>query len=443
MKDLTKGNIYKTFFLFGLPLVLSGVLTQAYSIVNSVIAGRFLGETGLAATGATAPLDTFIESVFWGFCAGFAVYIAKLFTAKENGKLKASFRTCYALFAVLLVAIQLLLIVFYSPLERLLKIDTTLRKDAFVYFALLRIAKIFSLLNYLTICALNAMGVSNYTFFMSLLSSALSIVGNIVTVTSLHWGVAGIAIASAFSCITVFFGYLFKLKKCFKALSSEEKAKPRLSLMTPALPYILPNAFQQASMYLVGFLISPLVNGMGVEATASYAVVMRIFNLIATVYQNSSKSVSNYVAQCVGAKELDKIKKSVFVGFLQNILFALPFLLTALLFYKPVCGLFFKADASALTKQYTYDFVRRYLPFIFFNIVCNLFHGFYRGAKANTHLFLMTLFASTVQYLCALSLIPSMGMYGFYSAWVISWIAEAVVNIFLFFLGKWMPKVQP
>jgi hypothetical protein len=103
MKDLTKGNIYKTFFLFGLPLVLSGVLTQAYTIVNSVIAGRFLGETGLASTGATAPLDTFIDSIFWGLGAGFSVYIAKLFTANENGKLKASFRTCYALFAIFLI----------------------------------------------------------------------------------------------------------------------------------------------------------------------------------------------------------------------------------------------------------------------------------------------------------------------------------------------------
>jgi Na+-driven multidrug efflux pump len=258
----------------------------------------------------------------------------------------------------------------------------------------------------------------------------------------LHWGVAGLAISSAFSCVIVFVGYALKLKKCFSALPSDGKEKMSLSLMKPALPYALPNSFQQASMYLVGFLISPLVNNMGVEATASYAVVMRIFNLIASVYQNSSKCVSNYVAQCVGAKEVGKIKKSVFVGLLQNVLFSLPFLLTTILFYKSVCGLFFKADASALTKQYTYDFVRRYLPFIFFNIVCNLFHGFYRGAKANAHLFFMTLFASIVQYVCALSLIPSMGMYGFYLAWVISWIAEAIVNVVLFLLGKWMPKVE-
>ena len=65
MKDLTKGNMYKTFFLFGLPLVLSGLLSQMYSTIDTAIAGRFLGETGLASIGATAPLITFISSLFW------------------------------------------------------------------------------------------------------------------------------------------------------------------------------------------------------------------------------------------------------------------------------------------------------------------------------------------------------------------------------------------
>ena len=52
MKDLTKGNIYKTFFFFGLPLVLSGLLTQTYSVIDTAIAGHFLGEKALAAMGA-------------------------------------------------------------------------------------------------------------------------------------------------------------------------------------------------------------------------------------------------------------------------------------------------------------------------------------------------------------------------------------------------------
>ena len=61
MKDLTSGNVYKTFFLFGLPMVLSGLLSQMYGIIDTSIAGKLIGETGLAATGVTSPLTTFLS----------------------------------------------------------------------------------------------------------------------------------------------------------------------------------------------------------------------------------------------------------------------------------------------------------------------------------------------------------------------------------------------
>lgn len=141
MKDLTKGNIYKTFFLFGLPLVLAGVLTQAYSVINSVIAGKFLGETGLAVTGVTAPLDNFVNSVFFGFGVGFAVYLTRLFSSKEYGKLKHSFFTCYIVTAVLLIIVESLLVIFYNPLEKVLQIDEAIQRDSFIYFLYLDLRK--------------------------------------------------------------------------------------------------------------------------------------------------------------------------------------------------------------------------------------------------------------------------------------------------------------
>ena len=86
MKDLTKGNIYKTFFLFGFPLVLAGVLSQTYHVFDTVIAGKFLGEQALAAMGATTPLLNFICSFLWGYCTGFSIYVAQLFSAKKYEK---------------------------------------------------------------------------------------------------------------------------------------------------------------------------------------------------------------------------------------------------------------------------------------------------------------------------------------------------------------------
>mgnify|MGYP004508115921 CR=1 FL=1 len=78
MKDLTEGNIYKTFLIFAIPLILAGFLSQAYSIIDTVIAGRILNYDGLAAIGSTSAFIQFFSSIFWGYGVGFSIYVAPL-----------------------------------------------------------------------------------------------------------------------------------------------------------------------------------------------------------------------------------------------------------------------------------------------------------------------------------------------------------------------------
>lgn len=447
MRDLTKGNIYKTFFSFGLPLVLAGLLTQCYSIIDGAIAGRFLGEVGLAATSATQPLDTFISSLFWGFSVGFSVYTTRLFAAKKYHKLKSTFYTFLVVIILFGFTVGGGLVAFYKPLARLLNIEKELLWDAFLYFLVMSCGKGIIVLGPLFVYTLNGMGVSGYTFWMSLLSGVLNVVGNILSVTVLHMGVTGIALSTVLSSLIVNTAYFIKIRSCFKKLEhGEQPIRISLSYIKNSLPFAVPNMFQQGVMYLVSLLISPLVNGIGVTATASYAVVSHVYNLIAAVYQNSARSLSMYTAQCVGSKQYEKIKKGVWVGLLQGVAFATPFILACCVFHKQICGLFLKANASAETKEFTYSFVKYYLPFIYFNVVNNLFHGLFRSVKAMGHLFSMTLFGSLVRYAFSLLLIPSMGMEGFYLGWVISWIAEAIASVVLYFVGLWkrnFPDTQP
>ena len=78
-EKLTEGNIWKNFILFAIPLILSGLLSTAYTMIDTMIAGYYLGEAGLAATGATSSMLTFVSSLFWGYMVGFGMYIARLF----------------------------------------------------------------------------------------------------------------------------------------------------------------------------------------------------------------------------------------------------------------------------------------------------------------------------------------------------------------------------
>lgn len=443
MKDLTKGNIYKTFFVFGFPLVLAGLLGQTYHIIDTMIAGRFLGEEGLATMGAISPLISIVSSLLWGFCSGFSIYIAQLFSSKNYQKMKSAIYTVIVLLFFVCLVIFLGMLVFYKPLFSFLKIAPSLYSQAFEYFFFYALGLFFIIFVTFGSFLMNALGIGSFPFFATLISSVLNIGGNLLTVAVLNLGIKGLAISTVVASIIVDICFFCKLRSCFKELGvNKEKVKISFYNIKNSLPFAIPNAFQQIMIYIAGFLLSPLVNNLGVSASASYAVVLQIYNFNAAVYQNSARAVSNYSAQCVGKHQVEKIKKGVGTGLLQGFAFLTPFLLFCSLCPEWICSLFFKADATAQVKEYSYLFAQKFLPFLYFNVICNLFHALFRGVKATSHLFFSTFFAAVVRYVVSLILTQSLGIVGFYLGWVISWIAEAFLNISLFYIGKWKPKKE-
>ena len=340
---------------------------------------------------------------------------------------------------IICATISALMIVFYKQLFAFLQVDESLYQAAFEYFFfyVLGLFPIIFTSNGLFI--MNAFGIGLFPFYMSIVSSILNVGGNIFAV-SIGMGIKGLALASVFSAIVVSICYVVKFFSCIKEMGINKKAPLGFIHAKNSLPFAIPNMFQQMVMYFASVLISPLVNGIGVAASASYSVITHVFNIIACVYQNSARSISNYTAQCVGLKKYNQIKKGVWVSLLQGILFTTPFILICSIFHQPVCNIFLKADAQELTKQYAYTFAAYVTPFMLINIICNLFHGLFRGLKNTGLLFSSTLLGALSRLVFSLLLIPSMGMNGFFLGWILSWIAEAAFVLLIFFFGRWQPK---
>ena len=64
-RDLTKGAIVKSLWLFALPLMLGNVLQQFYNLVDTWVVGRYLGKRALAAVGASYVDDIFDFGCYW------------------------------------------------------------------------------------------------------------------------------------------------------------------------------------------------------------------------------------------------------------------------------------------------------------------------------------------------------------------------------------------
>ena len=51
--DMTIGSPFKILWAFSLPMLLSSLFQQLYNIVDSIVAGKFIGVNALAAVGAS------------------------------------------------------------------------------------------------------------------------------------------------------------------------------------------------------------------------------------------------------------------------------------------------------------------------------------------------------------------------------------------------------
>lgn len=432
MKDLTQGNIYKTYLLFAIPLMLAGLLSQAYSIVDTMIAGRFLGEAGLGAIGATADLINLASSAFWGINAGLGMFFAMLFGGKQFARLKGSIISTAIVVFLCMFTICVLLILFRNPIFNFLEVAPSLRPEAEKYFIVYILGLCLIVFNDFGLCALNALGMSGYPFKMSLLSMALNIGGNILAVTVLDMGVLGIALASVFAAVIVDVCYVFKLVSVFREVREESQgAKISFIHVKDSFAYSLPAGAQQMVLYIASFFILPIINGTGAAATAAYVVIMRIYSVVASVYQNSSKTVSNYVAQSIGAGKRHLLPRGLRVGFLQSLLFATPFVLFFAIAPRFFGGIFFPTGFSGEALDIAVTFARVCLPFILFNVVNNLFHCFFRGMAAGGLLLLSTA-VGTVSRLSITYLFASRGMTAVFIGWIGSWIIEAAFCVLLY-----------
>lgn len=444
MKDLTKGNIYKSFILFSIPLALSAVFSQVFRLLDNIIAGRFLGDIGLGAVGATGAFIAVTSSPFWGYSAGFGVYLSNKFGAKEYYELKFALYHSTLFLFLITTFIGISTIIFSNSILNLLKVDDKIILGAKTYLCIYMSGFSIIILNMYLVHALNSLGSSTYPFFVSSFAAALNVLGNILSVTVFKWGVAGIAISTVFSAFVADVFYIVKLLKGLDELGVKSK---RIKwdfkyFFKKIVKYTVPTSVQQLFMSGATFLISPVINAAGSGASASWAVILSIYEISACIYTDASRTVSSYTAQSIGAKKYDNIRKGVKVGLIQGLLYLFVPLSVSVIFAKDICALFFPKGYSGIALTYSVIFVRFFLPINVFNVVNNLFHSFYRGCACMRLLVVLTFTGAFSRVIFTYIFAYFYGFYGVFAGWAMSWICEAILAFIIYFKGVWEKEIQ-
>ena len=82
---MTKGAPLGHLFFYAVPLLLGNWLQLAYNAVDSIIAGRFIGQDALAAEGIAGPVMNLVILAVSGLCIGAGVLMSEAFGATPKG----------------------------------------------------------------------------------------------------------------------------------------------------------------------------------------------------------------------------------------------------------------------------------------------------------------------------------------------------------------------
>ena len=312
MKDLTEGSEARLLWNFTVPMLIGNVFQQSYNLVDSIVVGRAIGKSALAAVGASFPIIFLLVSLIIGATMGFSILISQFFGAKDMGRVRRAIDTSNVfLFFASLLATGLGL-AFSERILRLLNTPAEILPQALTYLRITFGGLVF-LFGYNSVSAiLRGLGDSKTPLYFLVFSTILNVALVMLFVTVLHWGIAGSAWATVIAQAVSFLLAVVYLNKTHKVLKFRLKGYEfDRAILKKSLAIGLPSGVQ--NMLVAGGMmaVTRLVNGFGTDAIAAFTAAGRVDTFAVMPAMSLSMAISTFVGQNIGAGKLERVKKGL------------------------------------------------------------------------------------------------------------------------------------
>ena len=214
MTDMTQGSPAGLILFFALPLLVGNMFQQLYNMVDSIVVGRFVGSTALAAVGTAFPVVFLLSSMFMGLGIGAMVMVSQFYGAGDAERLKATIDTIYTALIVGIVPLSIVGILVSRPIIALLAVPADTADQCWIYMVIVLGGLIGSLGYNANSGILQGLGDSKTPLLFLVIACIINIVLDLLFVVVFHWGVAGVAIATIISqAFSWIFGIFYINKK--------------------------------------------------------------------------------------------------------------------------------------------------------------------------------------------------------------------------------------
>ena len=308
-KDLTGGNPLRVIALFTLPLVLGNLFQQFYSLADTIIVGRFVGVSALAAVGATGSVNYLILGFCIGICNGFAIPIAQHFGARDYSAMRRSVANagwlCVGWGAVLTV----LTVGLTRPIMQLMQTPADIIDDACIYIGWIFAGIPFVFLYNMVSAIMRALGDSKTPLYFLVLTSALNVGLDLYFILVFKMGVLGAAVATDLSQAisgVLSFAYMLRRFEMLKMQPGETKVDKAVCLRLSSMG--LPMGLQCSITAIGSVIMQSAVNMLGSTAVAAVTAAGKTQNLLTVPLESIGTAMATYAGQNLGASRLGRVR---------------------------------------------------------------------------------------------------------------------------------------
>lgn len=322
--NMTEGDIVKLLLTFAFPMFVGNVFQQLYNLVDSVIVGRLVGASALAAIGATNSMTFLFFALCNGIANGGGIVTSQCYGRGDEGDVKKCITNTFYIMVVFPLIVGTIAFLTVGPLLRLLNTPADIFDASRSYARLMCMGTIFvSMYNYIS-SMLRALGDSKTPLYFLIFSCILNTVLDIVFVKYLGLSIVGAGVAtliaqfiSGFLCIL----YALKTNQYFKFTKQDMRLDRTIILKTIKLG--VPLSLQFSLIAISCMALQRVVNSFGPVAVAAFTATSRIEQLVHQPYQTLSAALSTFTGQNYGASKFKRVIKGYRKSMLMMAVFSL------------------------------------------------------------------------------------------------------------------------
>ncbi len=311
-EKLTEGPIFKKFVLFVIPVILTGFLQQLYNAVDTMVVGRFAGETALAAVGSTSAISALIITLFMGLSVGTNVVCAGFFGAGSNEGLERALHT--SLLLAVIMGIPLTMVGWFGA-EFFLGIMGTpsdIIEQATLYMRIYFLGVTANLVYNFGAAVLRAIGDTKKPLYILSVSGIVNVVLNVVCVVFFKMGVVGVALGTVVSqLISAVWVVAIFLRSGSDVRLRLQKLKLYKKEIQRVLAIGIPAGINGILFSLSNVFLQSAINSFGKATVAAHSVAWNFMAFSSLLLASFEQGTVSFVGQNIGAKRFDRVKSTI------------------------------------------------------------------------------------------------------------------------------------